>query len=418
MQKRYLTINCIIRKNQIEVARDKFIGQDETLLHSVDSVDRLANMIRSGFPEAQITWAFSWLALFDQSERYIAIRKRVLEYQNQFGDEITFIPGGFFANRYNTREQINLDLDEACDYITTWTNHPPRSIIAGFLAANNIDHAAAKLGVVGVQGNIWSQYAIDNQDGDGSIAYPYYPSKEHFCKPAQTDADFISAPNFDGWTVDFFNARLAGVKGARKNSRLGVGPIETLGNLKGKKGLQELQAVTTAHYQDSMAFNPFTWITVNIETVLVHQIPDLPYITKWIQWIKQNWPDVVCPPLSRFALDFKHEFPNNDRLAYELHQKGNGVGASNPKEEIIWFMNKKFRLGILKDKRNRKSVFDYTDYTHHYQEPSGLGERNWSLMGDMNQKQIRKQDKPQLLESWPQWVAIKPKLEKIYNYSD
>ncbi len=40
-------------------------------------------------------------------------------------------------------------------------------------------------------------------DGDGSICYPYYPSREHFCKPAQADSDFIDCVNLDGWTCDF-----------------------------------------------------------------------------------------------------------------------------------------------------------------------------------------------------------------------
>lgn len=61
-----------------------------------------------------------------------------------------------------------------------------------------------------MQGNIWSQYAIDGQDGDGSIIYPYYPSKEHFCKPAQNDNDFIDCINLDGWTVDFVAGRMQG----------------------------------------------------------------------------------------------------------------------------------------------------------------------------------------------------------------
>jgi hypothetical protein len=55
------------------------------------------------------------------------------------------------------------------------------------------------------QGNIFSQYAIDCQDGDGSLCYPYYPSKEHFCKPAQGDADFVedvAAAGADGFIFE------------------------------------------------------------------------------------------------------------------------------------------------------------------------------------------------------------------------
>ena len=104
----------------------------------------------------------------------------------------------------------------------------PQSVIAGFLAAENLRYLAEAEGIHVCQGNIWSQFAVDNQDGDGSICYPYYPSIEHFCKPAQSPADLIDCVNLDGWTMDFLAARRAGFDGGF-NSRMGVGPIETLG---------------------------------------------------------------------------------------------------------------------------------------------------------------------------------------------
>lgn len=87
----------------------------------------------------------------------------------------------------------------------------PQAIVGGFVASDVIRYIAEVEHIHVVQGNIFSQYAVDNQDGDGSICYPYYPSKEHFCKPAQGDEDFIDCVNLDGWTVDFINATYCGV---------------------------------------------------------------------------------------------------------------------------------------------------------------------------------------------------------------
>lgn len=56
----------------------------------------------------------------------------------------------------------------------------PKCIVGGFIAAEVIRYIADCENIHVVQGNIFSQYAVDNQDGDGSICYPYYPSKEHF----------------------------------------------------------------------------------------------------------------------------------------------------------------------------------------------------------------------------------------------
>ena len=45
---------------------------------------------------------------------------------------------------------------------------------------------AEEEGIHVCQGTIWSQYGIDNGDGDGSISYPYFPSREHACNPSRS----------------------------------------------------------------------------------------------------------------------------------------------------------------------------------------------------------------------------------------
>jgi hypothetical protein len=351
----------------------------------------------------------------DQSDRYQQIRAQVKKWHETYGDEITFFSGGYFSNRYNTREQINRDYTEAFDMIEKWIGTRPRSVVAGFLAADNLKYLAEKENVHVVQGNIWSQYAIDNQDGDGSIAYPYYPSTEHFCKPAQGVHDFIDCVNLDGWTVNFFHARIFGKRGKWNNSRLGVGPIETLGNLGPVDGLKELQTNTSAHFGESMQYNPFTWVTVAIETALVHEISCLSKITEWLKWIKQQWPDTVCPTMLEFGSEFRQQYPNNEKIAYELHQTGNGLGPAKKGEEITWFMNKSFRVGIHRDKHGKKTIFDYTRYSPHYQEPQQLGERNWGILDLMNQKGIRKQDKPIQIEKCPWIFEINAILTELHH---
>lgn len=206
---RFLTFNTIIRINQIEVTRDKNVGRDESSLHTPERVSAFREAISSVFPEAKITWAFSWLALHDQTDNYKNIRKLVVSYHHKYGDDITFIPGAYFANAYNTRDQVNKDLHDGLSKVSEIVGNGfrPKSVLAGFLAAENQQYLAEKEGIHVCQGNIFSQFAIDNQDGDGAVSYPFYPSKEHFCKPAQGKDDFIDCVNLDGWTMDFLSAR-------------------------------------------------------------------------------------------------------------------------------------------------------------------------------------------------------------------
>jgi hypothetical protein len=168
--------------------------------------------------------------LHDTSPDYVRIRELVVCYHNKYGDDITFIPGAYFANAYNTTEQVNKDLHDGLSRVSEIVGNGfrPQSVVAGFLSAANQEYLAEKEGIHVCQGNVWSQYAIDNQDGDGSVSYPYYPSKEHFCKPARGKDDFIDCVNLDGWTMDFLAARREGFADGF-NSRMGVGPIETLG---------------------------------------------------------------------------------------------------------------------------------------------------------------------------------------------
>ena len=53
-----------------------------------------------------MTWAISWLALNDDRQEYKEARRLLASYHDRYGDEITFIPGGYFAPMYNTRAEI------------------------------------------------------------------------------------------------------------------------------------------------------------------------------------------------------------------------------------------------------------------------------------------------------------------------
>ncbi|WEK34417.1 MAG: GH92 family glycosyl hydrolase [Candidatus Pseudobacter hemicellulosilyticus] len=399
LNNRYLTFNAIIRVNQIEVTRDQHIGEDERKLHTPDGIRAFRKAISDGFPGARITWALSWLALHDTSADYTEIRQLVKGYHQQYGDEVTFIPGAYFSNAYNTREQINRDLHDGIRRVTDimGNNYRPKSIIAGFLAAANQQYLAEKEAIHVCQGNIWSQYAIDNQDGDGSIAYPFYPSKEHFCKPAQGKNDFIDCVNLDGWTMDFLAARRAGFADGF-NSRLGVGPIETLGKYGEETGLEEMIYTTAMHFDKGYELNRFGFVTVNWEVSLPYPLSGL---TRWLAAIRQRWPATQFITEGDFGLRWRKHFKDNS-FNYRFTATGSGIGGSDIDKEIRWFMNKEFRLALLRNTQTGESakVIDYTRYNIPAQEPKDLT-RRWSLMGPINMKQTRAQDTPVLLTALP-----------------
>ena len=411
MGHRFLTFNTVIRVNQIEVARDKNVGQDERKDHTPARVIKFRNAVEEGFPGARITWALSWLALHDNSANYKKIRELVVGYHYKYGDEITFIPGAYFANAYNSTGQVNKDLHEGLSKVSeiTGKGYRPNSVVAGFLSAKNLEFLAKEEKIHVCQGNIWSQYAIDNQDGDGSVSYPYYPSAEHFCKPAQGTNDLIDCVNLDGWTTDLLAARRAGGAGGF-NSRMGVGPIETLHKYGEDIGVKEMLHSTAIHFDRGFELNGFAWVTNCWEISLPIEVSGL---TRWLSEIKKRWPDTEFITQGEFGLMWRNQFKNND-FNYLFEEMGSGIGGSDAGMKIRWMMNKTFRLALLSEdkKESEENVIDFTRYDLKAEEPVSASTRNWSLMGEINQKQIRLQDKPVPFKNLEE--KYKTVIKKIY----
>jgi len=409
MGNRFLTFATVVRVRQIETTREKAEGPDESSVHTPAEAKLFRETIARAWPGARITWAFSWLALNDQRPDYQELRKLVVSYHKQYCDEITFLPSGYFANMYNSREQVNRDLHDVLKMVSEMVGggYRPRCVIAGFLSADNLRYLAEKEDIHVCQGNIWSQHAVDNGDGDGSVSYPYYPSLEHFLKPAQGREDLIDCVNLDGWTCDFLNARRAGGTGGFR-SRAGVGPIETLLSYGTEKGLEQMLATTATHFDDGFKRNNFAWVTCIWELCLVEGRKIYGYrgrngmdgLELWLKEIRRRWPEAKCITHGEFGLAWRKQFKNNDKVDYRFVQRGTGFPGSEPEKQMRWFMNKDFRLALLGDvgKEGSEMVIDFTRYDLPAQEPqdpkAGEHVRNWSLMNRINQKGLRPQDKP------------------------
>jgi hypothetical protein len=389
---RYLTHVSVVRVNQIEVTPTRSIGEDEAPDNRPERIRSRREAFARGCPDGKMTWAISWLALHDDRKEYQEARKLLASYHDRYGDEITFIPGGYFAPMYDTRENNRQTIHQALGLVSKMVGggYRPECLVAGFMDAENQRLLAADEGIHVCQGQIWSQHGIDNGDGDGGICYPYYPSREHYLKPAQSQTDFIDCVCLDGWTCDFLAARRDGFQGGF-NSRLGVGPIEAVGNLGTTVGRREMLDTTAMHFDRGHALNGFGWVTSIWETSIGHD-EDLAW---WLQAVHDRWPDTQVMTEGAFGLAFRQHVPNNAALNYRFDARGTGAPGSEKELEIEWFMNREFRLALLHDwtTNNPPQVIDFTRYDLPAREPQAL-QREWSLMNVLNQKGTRPQDKP------------------------
>ena len=392
LEGRFLTHVSVVRVNQVEVTPTRNIGLDESPDNSPAKIRERRAAFARGCPDGRMTWAISWLALQDTRAEYKEARRLLASFHDRFGDEITFIPGGYFAPMYDTREHNRVTIDKSLGMIGAMVGggYRPQCLVAGFMDAENQRLLASDQGIHVCQGQIWSQHGVDHGDGDGGISYPYYPSREHYLKPAQGPADFIDCVCLDGWTCDFLAARREAFVGGF-NSRMGVGPIETVGDLGQEVGRKEMMDTTAVHFDGGVKRNGFGWVTGIWEVSIGHD-DDLAH---WLEAVRERWPDTKVIPEGEFGLLWRKHNPTNAGIDYRFDEKGTGAPGSEKNLEIEWFMNRQFRLALLHDwvKNTPTMAIDFTRYDLKAEEPSGL-QREWSLMNVLNQKGSRPQDKP------------------------
>ena len=306
--KRFVTLCIMIRTSPWEVSRDvKLHPREEYEIHTLEVVRDMREAFSKNNPEGRLTWGFTLNALEDKRKNYVDIRKYVVECQKKYGDEISYMPG-YFPAMYLPRQRVNKEISEAFQIISDFVGngYRPKSIMGGYLAAENMRYLSEEEDVHVAHGVIWSQHDVDGGGADGSPSYPYYPSKEHFCKPAQNNRDFIDCVNLDGWSIDFLCAKISGgvtsssslYNGA--SSRRGVGPIENYIEWGLDIGHISVMHTQSLHFDRGFELNGFGWIPNIWEASLVkaperknwHDQLVLRALEKWVSGTKERWPDV------------------------------------------------------------------------------------------------------------------------------
>jgi len=195
-----------------------------------------------------------------------------------------------------------------------------------------------------------------------------------------------------------------------------VGPIETLLDMGTERGLKAMMATTATHFDDGFRRNGFAWVTCGWEMGLVEARKIYGYggrngidgLHLWLTGIRARWPDTQLITQGEFGERWRARFPNNDTLDYRFVHRGSGIRASEADKQIRWFMNRDFRLALLRDDQQggKETVIDLTRYDVSAQEPAdpadGKHSRNWSLINRINQKGSRPQDQPAALDELTQ----------------
>jgi thioredoxin-related protein len=424
---RYISLTTAVRVQSWETTRARSHGQNmERHKHTPEIALRMRKSIADAFPGARITWTWSWGALTDQEGNYNELRKLMARFVREYGDEVTYWPGVQFEDKFNTTEQAKKDLHEGLELVSQMVGegYRPKSVLAGHMSVESQKYLAEKEGIHVVQGQLWSQFDIDGQDGEGGIFSAYYPSTEHFLKPAQSPRggnDFVDIVNTSGFALDFFSARLKGM-GKNYNSVVGAGPLETNAYYGTQLGLKEIMHVTDVHLSpNAVAGNGYGFVPVLWELTLFSYL-DTNFLPSWLKVVREKYPDTQMLTRGEFGEMWRKHNPDNSRINLKFVQRGNDMPSEEegrkiiskyrfhptifqPEMEIRWYFNKDFRFATIQNWKENgpKLVMDYTRYNQPCKEPSGnVVDRRWNILDMINQKQSRPQDKPKPFSELPQ----------------
>jgi hypothetical protein len=421
---RYICFMAGVRVHPWENTRARSHGDWMQEKHTAAIALKMRNSLAESFPGARMTWGWSWHALNRQTADYVELRKLMAQFHKQYGDEITFWPGVYFEDKFNTVEQSKKDLHEGLELVSQMVGdgYRPQSILAGIMSIEVMKYMAESEGIHVVQGQIWSQFNVDGQGGDGGIIYPYYPCKNHYLKPAQGPRggdDLVDVVNIDGWSVDFFAARNNG-----GGSRDGIGPLETHGGygLGIDYGLKEMMHVTDVHFnEEAVKRNGFGFLP-DVWELCIFEWLEPEYLSNWLKAVRAKYPDTQLLTLGEFGELWREHNPDNSRINLQFVERGNGEMPSpeegkkmnpryhfradlfRPDTEIRWYFNKDFRLATMQNWKENGPlrIMDYTRYNQPYREPSGnVVDAHWDLMDLINQKETRQQDKNRSFSSLP-----------------
>lgn len=146
-----------------------------------------------------------------------------------------------------------------------------------------------------------------------------------------------------------------------------------------------MKQVTDRYFQDNWENLPFVWVTNQLEMSVIHRNNEVRRAFKnWLDHIRKIYKDVHLLKIADFSELFRKHYQDNSKIQYSFRYRGIGISSSDPEKEVLWWMNKDYRLGVLVSK-NTAQIMDYLVYTDDIQEPQGP-ESNWNISGIVSQK--------------------------------
>ncbi|AZH28125.1 S-layer homology domain-containing protein [Paenibacillus sp. M-152] len=352
---------------------------------TVDQIKQSRQLLMDHFgPNIKVTWAMENGFVFVESNR--PQLKQVLDYVDQYGDEVGILAGypnqqkfpvwevkmdeWLYMYRYNAFNELHqsgsmgspsvfesMDTDQYRKYL-------PKSLTSFTVNPEQTQWLKDHYRITSAMGWSATQYNVNGMYGEGSPLMPYWSNKDNPIVPAQGIADNSGTVFMNSVTIDPIGSRYT-----KDSSRWTLHP--------GDPYVTEMDAAPQLYIVQQYLDNPYQRInTVNYLSIIL-DINALANTHK----MGPIWENFV----NHFPLDRKVEIvgvdglkqvyesvagSNNDHTEFTLMFRGSGIktamDSNNSPANLryLWTENASQRIILSKEDGDAEwSIIDFTDYT-------------------------------------------------------
>ncbi|WP_226001478.1 S-layer homology domain-containing protein [Paenibacillus sp. BJ-4] len=374
------------RKKQYFAISMMLQGKDAGSTTTVEQIEQARQLLMDHFgPNLKVTWAMENRFIFVETNR--PQLKKVLEYVDQYGDEVGILDGypnnlyglpewearmneWLYMYRYNALNELHqsgslgspsvfesMDTDQYRKYL-------PKSLTGFTVNPEQAQWLKDHFKITSAMGWSATQYNVNNMYGEGSPLMPYWSNKDNPIVPAQGITDNSGIVFMNSITIDPIGSRYT-----KNSSRWTLHP--------GDPYVTETDAAPQLYIAQQYLDNPYQRLnTVNYMSIILD-----------INWLAKNhnmsqiWDSFV----NHFPVDREVEIvgvdglkqiyeslagSNNDHTEFTLMFRGSGIktvmDSNNSPANLryLWTENASQRIILSKEDGDAAwSIIDFTDYT-------------------------------------------------------
>jgi hypothetical protein len=373
------------RKKQYFAVSIMLQGKDVGDTTTVSQIEQARKLLMEHFgSNLKVTWAMEDGFVFVETNR--PQLKKVLDYVDQYGDEVGILDGypnnlygptewearmneWLYMYRYNALNELHQSGSTGTDSVfesmdtEQYRKYLPKSLTSFTVNPDQVQWLKEHYKITSAMGWSATQYNVNEMYGEGSPLMPYWSNKDNPIVPAQGLTNNSGIVFMNSITIDPIGSRYT-----KASSRWTLHP--------GDPYVNETDAAPQLYIAQQYLDNPYQRLnTVNYLSIILD--------IKWLD-MHNNMSEIWKNFVSHFPADREVEIVgvdglkqiyqssaglNNDHAEFSLMFRGSGYKALDSNNSpanlrYLWTENASQRIILSKEDGDAAwSIIDFTDYT-------------------------------------------------------